>query len=90
MSTEAVEVNGPSLGKDCYSVRSAVIGFTRVARRGGLRVGGAGAREVRPNLIVVERMSALTANYAGTAATSIVGRSELQRLTRVEFDRPLP
>ena len=45
---------------------------------------------MRPNLIVVERMSAPTANHAGTAATSIVGRSELQRLTRVEFDRPLP
>jgi hypothetical protein len=76
-----------------YQVRHTSVTLTRLNRAApGVTswVATATFRELRPNLIVVERMSALTANQPGRVPWAIVGRSELQRLTRVEFDRPLP
>jgi len=76
-----------------YQVRHTSVKLTRVNRAAaGVTswVATATFRELRENLIVVDRMSALTAIQPGRGPATIIGRSELQRLTRVEFERPLP
>ena len=76
-----------------YQVRHTSVTLTRLDRAAaGVTswIATATFRELRPNLIVVDRISALTTIQAGPGRGTIVGRSELQRLTRVEFDRPLP
>jgi hypothetical protein len=77
-----------------YQVRRTSVTLTRLNRAAaGVTswVATATFRELRPNLIVVEQMSARTAlQPPGRAPWTIVGRSELQRFTQVEFDSQLP
>jgi hypothetical protein len=93
-SLKKPDVNGSAyLDPETYQVRHTSVTLTKVDRAAaGVMswVATATFKELRPNLIVVDRLTALTANQPGRNAWSIVGRSELQRLTRVEFERPLP
>jgi len=88
------DVNGTVyLDPVSYQVRNTTVTLTHLDRAApGVTswVATATFRELRTNLIVIDRMSALTSNFAGREPWAIVGRTELQRLSRVEFDRPLP
>jgi len=88
------DVNGTAyLDPVSYQVRSTSVTLTHLERAvTGVTswVATVTFRELRSNLIVIDRMSALTTNQPGRDPWAIVGRTELQRLSRVEFDRPLP